>query len=144
MWCKWWLLYVVTGFVFVVLFVLFFFFIVYSFVHFFPFFKDSHIISITTAEFRYYVVITILGKTLSYMGLRQWRLINFQWTSEPEAGLWISESDFHCKVFVFCDILHCQIFWPWMSWSISSINLLHRMLQLQSFQPSLQDYCTDI
>ena len=46
------------------LFVLFFFFIVYFFVHFFPFFKDSHIIFITTAEFRYYVVITILGKTL--------------------------------------------------------------------------------
>ena len=42
------------------LFVLFFFFILYSFVHFFPFFRDSHIISITTAEFRYYVALTIL------------------------------------------------------------------------------------
>ena len=42
------------------LFVLFFFFIVYSFVHFLPFSRDSHIISITTAEFRYYNVIIIL------------------------------------------------------------------------------------
>ena len=46
------------------LFVLFFFFIVYFFVHFFPLFRDSHVISITTAEFRYFVVIILvnLGK----------------------------------------------------------------------------------
>ena len=39
---------------------LFFFFIVYSFVYFFHFFRDSYIISITAAEFRYYVVVIIL------------------------------------------------------------------------------------
>ena len=42
------------------LFVFFFFFIVYSFVYFFHFFRDSYIISITAAEFRYYVVVIIL------------------------------------------------------------------------------------
>ena len=30
-----------------------------------------------------------LGKTLGYKGLRQLRLISFQWTSGSEAGLWI-------------------------------------------------------
>ena len=42
------------------LFDLFLFFIVFSFAHFIPFLRDSHIISITTAEFIYYVVIIIL------------------------------------------------------------------------------------
>ena len=51
-----------------------------------------------------------LGKTLNYMGLRPLRLISFQWSSGSESILWISDSDFHCKFFVFC-ILYCQNFW---------------------------------
>ena len=38
------------------------------------------------------------GKTLSYKGLRQLRLISYQWLSESDAGLWISDfdlQDFH-------------------------------------------------
>ena len=49
-----------VSFVLFCLFVLFFFFIVYSFVYFFHFSRDSYIISITAAEFRYYVVVIIL------------------------------------------------------------------------------------
>ena len=39
---------------------------------FFLFSRDSHIISISAVEFRYYVVNIIL-LNLSYKGLRQWR-----------------------------------------------------------------------
>ena len=61
------------------------------------------------------------GKTLSYNGLRQLRLISFQWTSESESCLWISDVEFHCKVFAFC-IECCQNFWPMKSWSVYSIQ----------------------
>ena len=45
------------------LFVRFFNFLFYGFfVHFFPFFRDNHIIFISAVEFRYYVVIIILVK----------------------------------------------------------------------------------
>ena len=119
LWCKQGLLYVATVFVcFVVrLFALFLIFIVCVFL-FIYFLRDSNMISISTVEFRYYVVIIVLvnlGKpSLSYTGLNQLRLISFQWTSEPEAGLWISDLDFHCKPFAFC-LLYCQNFWSRMS-----------------------------
>ena len=46
---------------------------------FFVFFsRDRNIISIVTVEFRYYVSTSELGKTLSYKGLRQLRLISFR------------------------------------------------------------------
>ena len=61
------------------------------------------------------------GKTLSYNGLRQLRLISFQWTSESESCLWISDVEFHCKLFAFC-IECCQNFWPMKSWSVYSIQ----------------------
>ena len=68
-----------------------------------------------------------LGKrSLSYRGLRQLRLITFQWTSESEVGQWISDLDFYWKVFAFC-ILYCQNFWPRVSCS------------LQLIQPTSQD-----
>ena len=41
-----------------ILFVCFLFY--YFFVHFFPFFRDNHIIFISAVEFRYYVVIIML------------------------------------------------------------------------------------
>ena len=41
------------------------------------------------------------GKTLRYKGLRQFRLISFQWTSQSETGLWISNLDFYYLCFVF-------------------------------------------
>ena len=78
-------------------------------------------ISVGTVEFGYccYYNTSELGKTLSYKGLRQLRLISFQWTSEFDAGLWISDLDFHCKVFAFYiftfsefltkDVLECII-----------------------------------
>ena len=61
------------------------------------------------------------GKTVNYNGLRQLRLISFQWTSESESCLWISDVEFHCKVFAFC-IECCQNFWPMKSWSVYSIQ----------------------
>ena len=63
-------------------------------------------ISIGIAEFRYVLIIILLnlGK-----GLRQLRFISFQCTSESEAGLWVSDLDFHCNVFAFC-ICYCQNF----------------------------------
>ena len=48
-------------------------------------------------------------------------MISFQWISESEVGLWISDLDFHCKVLAFC-ILYCQNFWPRMSWRVSLIQ----------------------
>ena len=51
-------------------------------------------------------------------------MISFQLTSESEAGLWILDLDFHCKVFAFC-ILYCHDFWPRISWSIYIVNLTY-------------------
>ena len=88
-----------------------------------------------------YYVTSELGEILSYKGLGQLTLISFRWTSQSNAGLWISDLDFHCNVFAFC-ILYCQNFSPNMFWGLS--NLLDTMLRLHSYQPCPQDYCTNI
>ena len=67
----------------VVVLLLFLFFIcfcLFVFLVAFLFFRYGNMISIDIVEFRYYVVINTseLGKTLSYKGLRQLRLISFQ------------------------------------------------------------------
>ena len=58
-----------------------------------------------------------------FFGIAAWlvqvqcRLISFQWTSESDTGLWISDLDYPIKVFAFC-ILYCQNFWPKVFWSV--------------------------
>ena len=76
-------------------------------------------------------------------GLRQLRLVSFQWTSESDAGLWISDLDFYCKLLRF--VFHIvRISDQGCLWVYSQSNLLDRMLQLHSYQPCPQDYCTNI
>ena len=91
-------------FLFILLLFACFIFLFYCFFFSFSFFRDNNMISISTVEFRYYVVLITLvnlGKPLT-IGIKTVDKISFQWTSESEAGLWISELDFHCQVFPFC------------------------------------------
>ena len=60
LWSKRGLLYIAVVFVCIVVVCLFFFFIVSLFDFFILFFKDSNMISISTVEFRHYVVLIIL------------------------------------------------------------------------------------
>ena len=87
---------------------------------FFVFFsRDRNIISIVTVEFRYYVSTSELGKTLSYKGLRQLRLISFRWNSwvwprSVDFRLWFSLQDF-CGLYLILsefltkDVLKCIV-----------------------------------
>ena len=76
--------YMLLLFLFVLLFIFLFYFsfLLFVFFLFIYFLRDSNMISISTVEFRYYVVIIVLvnlGKpSLSYTGLNQLRLISFQ------------------------------------------------------------------
>ena len=58
---------------------------------------DSNMISVSTVDFRYYVVIIILVKLGRRQ--RQLRLISFQWSVESKAGRWISDTTF-CVLYV--------------------------------------------
>ena len=71
------------------------------------------------------------------------RLISFQWTSESEVGLWISDLDFHCKVLRFAFYV-ARISDKGCLGVYSQSNQLDRMLRQHSYQPCPQDYCTNI
>ena len=76
-------------------------------------------------------------------GLRQLILVSFQWTSESDAGLWISDLDFYCKLLRFAFHI-VRISDQGCLGVYSQSNLLDRMLRLHSYQPCPQDYCTNI
>ena len=71
------------------------------------------------------------------------RLISFQWTSESEVGLWISDLDFNCKVLRFAFYVS-RISDKGCLGVYSQSNQLDRMLRQHSYQPCPQDYCTNI
>ena len=118
------------------LFFCFIFLFCFFFCSFFPFSRDSFCKYSRVQILCCCHITSGLGKTLSYKLPREWRLISFQWTSKFEAGLWISDLDFHCKVFAFCilsefltkDVLECII----------NPAYLMGCLRLHSFQPCPQ------
>ena len=84
-----------------------------------------------------------LGKILRYKGLRQLRLISFQWTSDSEQVCGFQSWIFIAKFlrFVFCIV---RISDQGRFGVYSQSSLLDRMLLLHSYQRCPQDYCTYI
>ena len=128
------------------LFSCFFFFIIclfYFILFYFNFFRDSNIISISTVEFRYYIIIILvnLGKPLTIRELGSWDF-NEPLSLKQVCGFqtWILIARFLPFVFYVTiseECIDCLGVY-------SQPSLLYRLLQLHSYQTCPQEYFTNI